>query len=213
MKQVLSTLLISLLCFSVGTAQEIRLNGYAGYVFDDRVDAYSSNTSYYEGTVKGGLRWGAELEYHTGTNGIGLLYLRQDSDVPMQYYDLIVKNQTFKLGINWIMLNFNRYVPKGKAEPYAGGGLGVAILNLENPETGSSTSKTKFAWNIKLGANILASERVGIKLQADLFSAVQSVGGSLYFGTGGAGAGVSSYSSMLQFGLGGGLVFRFPQSK
>jgi len=29
----------------------------------------------------------------------------------------------------------------------------------------------------------------------------------LYFGTGGAGAGVSSYSSMLQFGLGGGLCF------
>jgi hypothetical protein len=30
----------------------------------------------------------------------------------------------------------------------------------------------------------------------------------LYFGTGGAGAGLSSYSSMLQFGLGGGLVFK-----
>ena len=213
MKQLLSALFISILAFSAAHAQEIRLNGFAGYVFDDRVDAYASNTSYYEGTVKGGFRWGAELEYHTGMNGIGLLYLRQDTDVPMNYYDIVLKNQTFKLGINWIMLDFNRYVPKGKAEPYAGGGLGVAIMNLESPETGSSSSKTKFAWNIKLGTNILASERMGIKLQADLFSAVQSVGGGFYFGTGGAGAGVSSYSSMLQFGLGGGIFFRFPQTK
>jgi hypothetical protein len=36
---------------------------------------------------------------------------------------------------------------------------------------------------------------------------VQGAGGGLYFGTGGAGAGVSTYSSMLQFGLGGGLTF------
>ena len=66
MKQLLSALFISILAFSAAHAQEIRLNGFAGYVFDDRVDAYASNTSYYEGTVKGGFRWGAELEYHTG---------------------------------------------------------------------------------------------------------------------------------------------------
>jgi hypothetical protein len=40
-------------------------------------------------------------------------------------------------------------------------------------------------------------------------SAVQSAGGGLYFGTGGGGAGVSTYSSMYQFGLGGGLAFQF----
>ena len=34
------------------------------------------------------------------------------------------------------------------------------------------------------------------------------MGGGLYFGTGGAGAGVSTYSSYYQFNLGGGLVFK-----
>ena len=44
-------------------------------------------------------------------------------------------------------------------------------------------------------------------MQAGLLSAVQSVGGGVYFGTGGAGAGVSGYSTFYQWNLGGGLVF------
>jgi len=41
-----------------------------------------------------------------------------------------------------------------------------------------------------------------------LLSAVQSLGGSFYFGTGGSGAGVSAYSTMYQWGLGGGLTLK-----
>ena len=46
----------------------------------------------------------------------------------------------------------------------------------------------RFAWGLRGGVNIWASEKVGIKLQALLLSSVESVGGSLYLGTGGAGA-------------------------
>jgi hypothetical protein len=46
-------------------------------------------------------------------------------------------------------------------------------------------------------------------LQAQLQSAVQAFGGGLFVGTGGVGAGVNSYSTIMQFGLGGGLVFKF----
>ena len=58
--------------------------------------------------------------------------------------------------------------------------------------------------------NFWASEKIGIKLQAQLLSVAQATGGGLYFG-GGAGVAVSSYSTIYQFGLGGGLVFRFGQ--
>ena len=74
-------------------------------------------------------------------------------------------------------------------------------------------SATKFAWGLRLGANIWASEKMAIKLQGQLMSAVQGAGGGLYFGTGGAGVGVSTYSSMLQFGLGGGITFALGGSK
>jgi len=42
-------------------------------------------------------------------------------------------------------------------------------------------------------------------------SAVQSFGGGLYFGTGGAGAGVTGYSTMYQWVLGGGLTYKLGQ--
>ena len=67
---------------------------------------------------------------------------------------------------------------------------------------------TKFAWGIRGGVNVWATEKVGIKLQAHLLSAVQSMGGGLTIGTGGVGVGATSYSSMYQFTLGGGLAFK-----
>jgi hypothetical protein len=85
---------------------------------------------------------------------------------------------------------------------------GVAISDIDNPENGNSSSATKFAWGLRLGANIWATEKVGVKLQAQLFSAVQSAGGGFYFGTGGSGVGLSTYSTIYQFGLGGGLTFK-----
>jgi hypothetical protein len=113
------------------------------------------------------------------------------------------------------MLAFNRHMrkPGSKVEGFGGGMLGAAFINVDNPDNNTSNSATKFAWGLRLGANIWASEKVAIKLQGQLMSAVQGAGGGLYFGTGGAGAGVSTYSSMLQFGLGGGLTFALGGSK
>lgn len=208
-----------MLCTGIAFGQEMRLNTYAGYVFDDQVDSYYSSSSYYYGTVKGGFQWGAGLEYllPQGTKAIELLYLRQDTNAPTTYQDggILggqIQNANFDLGINWIMVNGINYFPVNneKVEPYFGAGIGMLIANLENPKTGNSQNATKFAWNLKAGSNFWPTEKVGIKLQAGLISAVQGVGGGFYFGTGGVGTGISTYSTMFQFGFEGGLVFRFP---
>jgi hypothetical protein len=203
------------ICFLLGFyslhAQNVRLNAYGFYVFDDKVDSYGSSTSYFNTTIKGGLVWGGGLEYVVQhSNGIELLYLRQDTKAPTNYYDVGDKSGDFDVAINWIMLGFNRYqrFENEKIEGYGGLALGAAIFDVKNPN-GSSRSATKFGWGLKLGVNIYASEKFGIKLQTSLMSAAQGVGGSLYFGTGGAGAGAGTYSSMLQFGLGGGVVIPF----
>jgi len=205
MKKIIIVCLI--LIGYVTNAQNMRLNGYAYYVFDDAVDSYYSNTSYFNTTIKGGLVWGAGLEYIVqNANGIELLYLRQDTKAPTTYYNAGEKRDELDVAINWIMLSFNRYqkFDNEKIEGYGGLGLGAAIFDVSGP--GRSDNATKFAWALKLGVNIYASPKFGIKLQTGIQSAVQSVGGSVYFGTGGGGAGVSSYSSMLQFALGGGIV-------
>ncbi|MBE0636921.1 MAG: porin family protein [Bacteroidales bacterium] len=211
MKRIILSLFVFFVVSSIVTAQEIRLNAFSKYVFDDKVDSYYSSTSYFEGTIEGGFQWGLGLEYMAHpTKGIELKYLRQEAQVPMSYYLNGVKTKTFDVNINYVLLGGNNYFKTGgKVEPYGGLGIGMAIFKIQNPESSSTDdSAIKFAWELKLGTNIWVSEKVGIKLQADLASAVQSAGGGLYFGTGGAGAGVSTYSTMYQWGLGGGLTFK-----
>jgi len=190
----------------------LRLNVYTLYAFDDNVDSYYSSTDYYNGTIEGGFQWGGGLEYMmVPQQGVELSYLRLDSNAPMEYYDFSsnrVRNTDFDIATNYILLGSNRYFGTNpKVEPYGGLQAGMAIFNVNNPDNGNSQNSTKFAWGAKLGVNIWASEKVGIKMQTGLVSAVQSAGGGLYFGTGGAGAGVSTYSTFYQFYIGGGLTF------
>jgi len=197
----------------MATAQKVRLNGYAAYVFEDNIDSYYDPSSYYNGQIDGGFQWGAGLEFMVAqTKGVELKYLRRDATAPMTYYNNGEKYKVFDLAMNYILLGGSNYFKTGgKVEPYAGAALGMVILTAKNADAGSDNQTTKFAWGIKLGTNIWANEKVGIKLQADLLSAVQSFGGGLYFGTGGAGAGVTGYSTMYQWVLGGGLTFKLGQ--
>ncbi|MEP0710901.1 outer membrane beta-barrel protein [Algoriphagus sp.] len=218
MKKALSTLFLLAALAAASNAQEIRINTYAGYIFKDKVDSYYSSSSYYNGQIQDGLRWGGGIEYHIPNRGaIELQYLRQDTNAPTVYQDGgifggVVQNTDFDLAINWLMLNGTRYFPVSEVvEPFAGAGIGMGIFNVGNPDNGRENSATKFAWNIRGGSNFWVSPNVALRVQASLYSATQAIGGGLYFGTGGASAGLSSYSTMYQFGFEGGLVFRIPQ--
>lgn len=210
MKKLLLLLLFVFTGYLASQAQGLRLNGYINYTFDDKFETSYSSTSYFNGTIKGGMQWGAGLEYLVHPEyGIELVYYRQDTKAPINYYDLVARSKELDIAINYIMLGGMRYMaPNPKVEGYGGLMLGMAIYENKEPQSGEPDGATKFAWGVRLGANIWATEKVGLKLQAHLLSAVQAVGGSFYFGTGGAGAGVSSYSSLLQFSLGGGLVIK-----
>lgn len=210
-KHLIFSFLLVFFLTGMAMSQNLRLNGYTTYVFDDKVDSYYSSTSYYEGKIKGGFLWGGGLEYMASqTKGIEIKYLRLDTKAPMKYYDGGVLNTNFDLAVNYILLGGTNYF-KGagnKVEPYGGLELGMAIFNIENPDNNENRSTTKFAWGLKLGTNIWLTEKVGLKLQGELLSAVQSAGGGFYFGTGGAGAGISTYSTLYQWMLGGGLTFK-----
>jgi hypothetical protein len=192
-------------------SQNVALNAYSFYTLDDNIEATSGNY-YYEGTIKGNLLWGAGLEFFpTKDYGIELAYFRQDTDVPSSYNLATLETKTFKLGANYIMLGGTRYLRLRNPAivPFGGAMFGMAIMENKEPRPGAESSSTNFAWQLKGGVNIMVSKQVGIKLQMHLLSAVQSAGGGLYLGTGGAGYGVNTNSTMLQFGIGGGLVFRF----
>lgn len=216
MKKVyLMLLLIAPIATHAQQKGEIRLNGYASYIFDDNFDSYYSTTNYYNGTLNGGLQWGAGLEYILAPHqGVELTYLRQDTKSPTTYYDPYVasnpiRTQDFDVAINNIFLGSTRYFKVNDVvEPYGGIKMGVAIIGVSNTINGKSSSAVKFAWGFALGTNLWLSDRLGIKIQGSLNSVTQAVGGGLYFDYSGTSAGVVSYSSVLQFGLGGGLVVR-----
>lgn len=213
-----TSLLFSLTTFAQDTTSDfrsgpsIRLNIYGAYAFDDSFDSYYDYGNYYQGTLEGGFIYGGGIEYELGNDSfIELSYQRLDTNAPTQYYNggIFDKFADFDVAVNYIMLGGNRSFrkPGSMIEGFGGLSAGMAILNIDNPNNGDSDSTTKFAWGLKAGAVIWATDKVGIKLQGQLLSVTQSVGGGVYFGTGGAGAGVSSYSSIYQFTLGGGLVF------
>lgn len=156
---------------------------------------------------------GLAAEYRVEPSiGIEISYYRQDTHSPTTY---VLSGQglkqftDFDLGINYIMLGGNKYLKAAdsKLEGFGGLSAGVFTARLSNPDNGNNSNVTKFAWGGKLGGIFWASEAVAIKLQMQLLSAVQSVGGGFYFGTGGAGTGISTYSTVYQFRLGAGLVF------
>jgi len=210
MKKFLMASILLIVSASATKAQGFRLNGYALYTFDDRVESFQSNTQYFEGKIRGGLTWGVGAEFLIKPEyGIELSYYRMDTKAPINYFSQGPKSSTFDVALNWIMLGGVRYLKVNpKVEPYGGLMLGVGIIDTENPNNGNSQGSTEFAWGLKGGVNLWATDRVGIKLQTNLMSMVQAVGGGLYFGTGGAGVGVSAFSSLLQFSLGGGLVIK-----
>ncbi len=213
-------LIISIVCFCITTGKSqgdegLYLNAYGNYVFDNSFDArFDTGNSYYDGKIMGGFLWGVALEYRMAPEtGIELTYFRQDTNAPTTYVlwpEPGVEFTDFDLGINYIMLGGNRHVMLGSGNIEAQGGLmaGVMFAKATNPETRISNNVTKFAWGLKGGLTFWASERAGIMVHAQLLSAVQGFGGGLYFGTGGAGAGVSTYSTLYQFGFGGGLAIK-----
>ncbi len=193
----------------------LRLNGFASYAFDDRVDGYASSTSYFEGKIKGGFHWGIGLEYMARPNlGVDLTYYRQDTDAPMDYYNPLHKTRDFDLAANYILLGSTSYWRVNEiVEPYLGAQAGLGILSVSNKENGNDESATKFAWGVKGGSNFWVTDKMALKLNLGLISVAQAVGGGLYFGTGGVGTGISTYSSMLQFTIGSGLAFRLGAHK
>jgi hypothetical protein len=216
MKKIFLITLIFISAINFSNAREFRLNLYSAYSFPDHFNSYYDAYNYYEGKFQGGYQWGGGLEFMPDKQvGLELCYLHLSTTAPTTYlasdYFYYTKTTEFDVNFDYILLVPTKHMRKegSKVEGYAGLPLGMGIVNVKNPETGSSGSGTKFCWGLRLGGNIWISNKVALNLQGQFLSLVQAAGGTLYFGTGGAGAGLSGYSTVFQFNLGGGLTFAF----
>lgn len=212
-------MIATFLCFAAGAiAQQqqqqqhapLALNVYGGYTFPDRVPLGYYNGYENYGQIEGGGQWGGSLEFFANPyRSFELSYQYMGTKAQFYSWQGQENRKNDDASIQYILIGGNNYLPthNEKILPYGGIGIGIGIANFNYYDNGGSSSLTKFAWNLRLGLKIKTESAIAIKIQAYLQSIVQGAGVGVGFGTGGAGAGVTTYSTMLQFGLGGGLSF------
>jgi hypothetical protein len=207
-------LIISMVSASLcGTAQGIRINGYLSHAFDDYVYSERDDPTQFEGVLQGGKLWGIGIELMPDDEfGLEFMYKQISSEAPMDYENEFGEfvSETLDYKCQYYMLCSNQYLPDlGEVvELYGGGMAGLAVFKFKAPEQFGFNSSTKFAYGLRCGANIWFTPLIGLRLQAELVSAVQSVTAGVYFDYDGIEPGLYGNSSNYQFNLGGGLVFR-----
>lgn len=199
---------ISVLSINAQTRGDIGLDLYGGYTFGDKI---YSNSAYVE--IQDAFQYGAGLEFFVrNTKSIEVKYLRMDTNTPIFAPSLTAP---FKLGqanvgndssaINYVLVAGNNYFQTGnpKLVPFAGVGVGVGWAS------GDQSTSARFAWDVKAGVKIKASDVVSVKLQAYFQTIWGSYGSETYFYPGWGTVTYPNNSSLYQFGLGAALAFDF----
>ena len=214
MKRIIFISVLVITAAFASAQSKVRLNVYGSYVFDDGFDVYNDVNTYYNGKIKGGLQWGGGIEFTPSEYAsVELLYLNKSSDAPSTFKGGTgqpQRTENFEVTHNYILLAGNglKASSSGKVEGYGSLMGGVLISDVKSPSTGNSGSNTDFAWGGRLGVNIWASAKFGIKLQAQILSASKATGGDVFYGYWGP-VYLNTYTTLWQFGLGGGLTFKF----
>lgn len=181
------------------SAQSFRINLTGGYIFRDRFPI-TTNLGVLEATIQEAPVFGAGVEYLTEEDyGLELYYLGMPTEGRVRDR---FQRYSEDLMVNYIMAGGVRYAPfTERVKGFGGVSLGVAAFE------GETVSRAYAAWGLRGGVLISATERIGLRVSAQLHSPIEAVGGGVYIGTGGTGGGVQTYSTIYQFGFVGGVSF------
>lgn len=207
----IASIILMIATHTIALAQQVRLNTYASHVFDERFVYKQDGDVYYKGTINRGLQLGAGVEYFANKKlGFELMYLQQNAGMFTTYEARMsdpAKNRDYNVVLSYILIGGNAYINSSQHKVEGFGGLfaGAAVTNVKNPESGSYPPSTKLTWLAKAGCNFWLTDMIGIRLQAQLSSIIQTMGPKSYLGP----VGMSSFnSSTWQFSTGGALIFK-----
>jgi hypothetical protein len=199
---------IILICFLLFTvaissqAQSIEINPFAGYNFGDKFYIYGGNARIGDGFTYGGTLTLVAGEY----NAIELTYMRTDMTVNA-YSNYLGFDISDPSSSNYIVIGGSRLFPvTDKLIPYAGANIGLGIFASRN-DTYSSVEK--LAVGLDAGLKLFLTDKVGLRLQSNLYFPVTNVGAGLWWSSGGGtSVGASGSVPFVQFGFTGGLIFK-----
>lgn len=190
-------LFILLLLSGLAHAQSLRINLTGGYIFRDRFPI-TTTLGVLEATIKEAPVFGGGLEYMVSEDyGIELYYLGMPTEGSVRDR---FQRYSEDLMVNYIMAGGVRYATfSERVKGFGGVSLGVAAFE------GETVSRGYAAWGLRGGVLASLSDRIDLRVSAQLHSPIEAVGGGVYIGTGGTGGGVQTYSTIYQFGFMGGL--------
>ena len=185
------------------------LSVFYGYGFASRLPVYDGYLRFTDAPIYGG-GIGIPLPMKQDVH-LELSYLRQDTKVETHLGYYYGNPNRYPSSLN---VAFNYFQLKGihniirtedqRAVPYIG--LGIGALWFENKEE-SYADYVRFSFSITGGAKIRLNDHFGLRLEGLLNAPVQGAGLYLGVGSNGVSSGVSTSSSIVQFGLSSGLIF------
>jgi hypothetical protein len=213
MKKTLIPLMIAVISifYSFGAkAQGWEITPIVGYTFADKFDVSDGY-----GRIGDGLNYGIILSKSLNPHyNIEFFYSRQEAKGEFTFYDYYTGIQysdyEIPLSVNYFQIGGCRTMPlgsSGKVEGFGGINLGAVLISPKDYD-----DAWRFAFGLKLGTKFWLSDLIGIRLQGNLNMPIQGAGVGIYAGSGGVSTGVSTFTTITQFGFTGGLIFRLGRS-
>ena len=193
-------LFLSLLLMPLGVfAQKVAITPFGGYMFPAKMNGSGGYVRF-----QGNAQYGGMLSIATSrVFDIDLIYTRVDTKSEVSYIN--VPYEEIPLSINYIHGGVTKnFRINPTISPFVGFNLGACLMSPKR----DYQDVWFFSVGLNGGAKIYVGNRIGFKVQAQLFMPIQGSGFSFMVGTGGSGGGVSLYGTMVHFGLSGGLILR-----
>jgi len=185
-------------------AQTAEITPFGGYVFPGTMNASDGDIR-----ILGNAQYGGMISIGISrVMDVDLSYNRSDTraDINIYSWNNSYNYEQIPISINYMHVGFTknfRILPE--VAPFVGLNLGACLFY---PKTDGYQAAWFFSMGLNTGAKIYFSKRVGLRLQGQAMTPIQGSGFSFFVGTGGTSGGVSVYSTLVQFGFTGGLIFR-----
>lgn len=199
-----SAFLLTFQAFSQSKGPSIQVGGNIMYTFQESFPVYAGTMR-----LQDGATYGASLAGIFGERvELKFTYQNQPVMIDLQRYPYQLGDYDNEANIQYFILGCNRLHLLSNNEkiiPYTGAGLAVATLSFKDTKY---ETLTRAAFTLNIGSKFMINDRLGLNAYAMIQSPISGFGVSVGAGTGGATAGVSTYSYVVQFGLGGGLIYK-----
>lgn len=205
MKNLILALLVAFPFIAI--SQTVEITPFGGYVFGSTLQANGGDVHF-----NGNAQYGGMISIGVSrVMDIDLIYNRIDTKAQVNAYGNMNSYifDEVPLSINYMMIGGTKnFRVNPTVAPFVGMNLGASLFYPKEGGKYNYTSTWFFAAGLNGGAKIYFSDRIGLRLQAQMLLPIQGAGFTMFAGTGGASGGVSVYSTMVQFGFTGGLIFR-----